>query len=240
MPDRYFTESPLDGLVRLEGPEAHHLAHVMRARPGDELTLFNGTGVEATARVEKIGRATIDLTVLSQETVDRELPGQMTLAVSLPKGDRQRWLVEKATELGVARLVPLVTARGVAQPVASAIDRLRRSVVEASKQCGRNRLMEIAEPAQFGEYVARASTAVRWIAEPDKTENESPGASFPADFADVVFAVGPEGGFTQNEVSAAIEAGWRPLDLGARILRVETAAIALAAMAALFRPQIQK
>ena len=110
MADRYFVESPIAGdQARLCGAESHHLAHVMRAKPLDEVVLFDGSGAEFLARVERVGRSEIELAVLSRAAVNREARTPLTLAVALPKGDRQRWLVEKAVELGVARLVPLVT-----------------------------------------------------------------------------------------------------------------------------------
>ncbi len=166
----------------------------------------------------------------------------MVLAVSLPKGDRQRWLVEKAVELGVARLVPVVSSRSVAQPSEKAVERLRRAVVEASKQCGRNRLMEI-DPARRWADVVRDTppAAARWIAHPAVrspmgTAPKGPSTVFSEidlKGSDPVFlAVGPEGGFTEEEVALAVEHGWRPIDLGPRILRIETAALALAALVA--------
>jgi 16S rRNA (uracil1498-N3)-methyltransferase len=172
MPDRYFVETPITGAqARLEGPEAHHLAHVMRAKPGLQVTLFDGSGAEFDARIETVGRATVELGVLDRIEVDRELARHITLAVSLPKGDRQRWLVEKATELGVARLIPLITARSVAQPVESALARMRRAVIEASKQCGRNRLMEVSAAVPFSDFVGVAMDNVeRWIAHPRDSE----------------------------------------------------------------------
>jgi 16S rRNA (uracil1498-N3)-methyltransferase len=181
--------------------------------------------------VESVGRSEVLVRVLARAHVDRELPRHLTLAVSLPKGDRQRWLVEKATELGVGRIVPLMTARSVAQPVATALARLRRAVIEASKQCGRNRLMEVAEAQKWSDFVRAAPTkAIRWIA------HRSPTVDKPAIARageDVVVAIGPEGGFTDDEVAAALAAGWSQLDLGPRVLRVETAAIAIAAWAAI-------
>src|SRR5205823_8730666 len=108
-----------------------------------------------------------ELSIIERREVSRELSFSLTLAVALPKGERQKWLIEKATELGVTRLVPLVTERGVAQPVESALDRLRRSVIEASKQCGRNRLLEIAAPARVNDFFsATPAIATRWIADP--------------------------------------------------------------------------
>jgi 16S rRNA (uracil1498-N3)-methyltransferase len=238
MADRYFVESPISGsLACLDGSEAHHLAHVMRARVGDEVELFDGTGATYGARIERIGRSEVELSILSRADVDRELACDITLAVSLPKGDRQRWLVEKATELGVRRLVPCVTARGVAQPVENAVARLRRVVIESSKQCRRNRLMEIVEPVRFLDFAATApNDAVRFVAHPTPrgdgdTSNllrEHSVASLP-----LVAAIGPEGGFTDEELQMALDAGWKCVRLGPRILRVETAAIAVAAWAAI-------
>ena len=241
MPDRYFVESPIAGPhARLEGAEAHHLAHVMRAKPGERVTLFDGSGAEFEARVETVGRSSVELSVLERAEVDRELARRITLAVALPKGDRQRWLVEKATELGVARLVPLVTSRGVAQPVEAAVARLRRAVIEASKQCGRNRLMEISQAVGFAEFVRQEARGTeRWIAQPgDTVGDEHPRLA--AQSRDLIVAIGPEGGFTEEEVRAALDAGWKSLDLGPRILRVETAAIAVVAWVALADMEAQR
>ena len=118
----------------------------MRATPGTQVTLFDGSGDEFAAAVDRVGRSEVELAILSRESINRELPFALTLGVALPKGDRQKWLVEKAVELGVARIVPLRTQRSVAQPVEQALVRLRRAVIEASKQCGRNRLLQIDPP----------------------------------------------------------------------------------------------
>ena len=113
MPDRYFADSAIvSDRATLSGPEAHHLVHVMRAQAGDEVLLFDGSGAEFLARVEHVGRAEVQLAIVSRAEVDRELAFPLVLGVALPKGDRQRWLVEKATELGVTQLVPLITTRG--------------------------------------------------------------------------------------------------------------------------------
>ncbi|HUE69967.1 MAG TPA: RsmE family RNA methyltransferase [Pirellulaceae bacterium] len=248
MSERFFVESPTVGeRALLEGDEARHLSRVMRAAVGDEVLLFDGNGAEFLARISAIRKSAIELAIVERRPIDRELPFNMTLAVALPKGERQKWLVEKATELGVTRLVPLITERGVAQPVESALARLRRAVVEASKQCGRNRLMEIGEPAalivqspkskaQSQETVALspgscplAPGSLRLIADP----SGKPLGTIERGTGDVIAAVGPEGGFTPGELAAAVECGWQPVSLGKSILRVETAALAIAAWAAL-------
>jgi len=234
MADRYFVDQMIDGsLARLVGNEAHHLAHVMRARPGDLVTLFDGSGAEFTGRVETVGRAEIVVAVLARNPVDRESPVRLTLGVALPKGDRQRWLVEKATELGVARLVPLETERSGEHSTASSLVRLRRAVIEAAKQCGRNRLMEIAAPQPLSDFLdAEPSSSLRVIAQPGEQGWGGLLAkqSTDTDPRAAAMAVGPEGGFTAAEHEAAVAAGWQPVGLGPRILRVETAALALTAV----------
>jgi 16S rRNA (uracil1498-N3)-methyltransferase len=192
--------------------------------------------------VERVGRNEVELTALARESVDRELPFELTLGVALPKGDRQKWLVEKAVELGVTRIVPLCTQRGVAQPVDQALARLRRSVIEASKQCGRNRLLKIEEPKSWEEYLENSSNGVQDSSCPSLRLIAHPGAECRWDTVfrpehqtlhpnSVLLAIGPEGGFTDEEASLAVASGWTAVDLGPRILRVETAALFLVFMA---------
>jgi 16S rRNA (uracil1498-N3)-methyltransferase len=239
MSDRFYSaELITTERVTLDGPEAHHLLHVMRAAVGDPITLFDNSGAELPAVIEKLGRSSVDLRVVERVEIDRELPFALTIGVALPKGDRQKWLVEKLTELGVTTLVPLETARGVAQPTASALERLERSVIEAAKQCGRNRLMRIAEPQTWSDWLSKSPiagdsqspVARRLIAHPGGTQL----STVPIAVAQpTAIAIGPEGGLTDEEVATATSAGWQTIDLGPRILRVETAAIALAAAIAL-------
>jgi 16S rRNA (uracil1498-N3)-methyltransferase len=189
--------------------------------------LFDGSGNEFTARIERLGRSDVELAIIERQSIDRELAISLTLGVALPKGDRQAWLVEKATELGVTRLVPLVTDRGVSQPTDKALERLRRGVIEASKQCGRNRLMQVADAQPWADFVAQApADACRLIAHVDDSLN---GQTPLPKAQEYIVAVGPEGGFTDDEVAAALQAGWQAIGLGARVLRVETAAVAVAA-----------
>lgn len=246
MSERFFVSTPLHGqTATLEGPEAHHLAHVLRAKPGDEVVLFDGMGHEAAARIAAIGRSRVELTLETCQQISRESSPSITLAVGLPKGDRQRWLVEKAVELGVQRLVPLDTRFGIAEATPSALSRLRKVVIEASKQCGRNWLMSIEEPQQCAAFVAACDSPARWMAHfggepianvlvrptPVSDEDQGPtqkSSSFNPSAgnspSEIALAIGSEGGFADDEVSAAAAAGWRILDLGPRILRVDTAA----------------
>lgn len=234
MGSRYFLDHPPNGeQATLTGSEAHHLAHVLRAKPGEEVTLFDGSGREYRAVVEKVRRSEVQLSVREARSISREAGRAVTLAVALPKGDRQRWLAEKAVEIGVARLIPLETARGVAQPGENALERLRRSVIEASKQCGRNHLMEVAAATPWDALVATAADEPhRMVAHPGGSQDAAAAqlAQLPPS-APVLLAVGPEGGFTDEEIAAATAAGWQTVELGSRILRVETAALVLAALA---------
>lgn len=235
MTDRYFVDAPLqEEQTRLTGPEAHHFQHVMRGAVGDEIVVFDGLGGECLARVDQVRRPEVVLTLLERRAIDRELAVAITLGVALPKGDRQRWLVEKIVELGATRLVPLHTRRSAGQGNDDAAPRLRRAAIEAAKQCGGNRLLEIAPRTEWDAWLASApASAARYVAHPSgDSQGAAPGLAEAAMAGEVWFAVGPEGGFTDNEITAALEAGWRSISLGPRILRIETAAIALTALAA--------
>jgi 16S rRNA (uracil1498-N3)-methyltransferase len=240
MSERFYSPHPITaGCMMLDGPEAHHLLHVLRAAVGDEVTLFDDTGAEFKATIETLRRADAELRIIERREIDRELPFALVVGVALPKGDRQKWLVEKLTELGVTTLVPLITERSIAQPAASALDRLRRSIIEAAKQCGRNRLMKIAEPQTWNEWIAVGCLGSS-VSEPTAHRSIIADPSgLPLSELDLSqsiqtqLAIGPEGGLTNAEVAAAIDAGWQTISLGPRILRVETAAIALAAAIAL-------
>jgi 16S rRNA (uracil1498-N3)-methyltransferase len=234
MAERFYVEQPITGrTIVLVGGEAHHLAHVLRAKPGDHVVVFDGYGAEVAAQVAEIKRQTVELTVVERRDADRELPVRLTLGVALPKGERQRWLTEKLVELGAAELVPLVTQRSVAQPTPAVLERLRRCVVEASKQCGRNRLMTISPPRPWDEFLLRAdTTALRCLAHPGSPPLALLSSTTPVR-PHAILAVGPEGGFTEFEIDLARSAGWQCGSLGSRILRVETAAVALASLIAL-------
>jgi 16S rRNA (uracil1498-N3)-methyltransferase len=185
--------------------------------------LFDGLGFATSAEVAAVGRDRVELRPVGVPLADRVPPVQITLATALPKGERCDWLVEKATELGIARLVPLRTERSVVDPRAAKLDRLRRLVIEASKQCGRNRLMALDEPVSWSELLRIVPGSLRYLAHPGGLAFQV----FPAHLGgkEVCLAVGPEGGFSDEEVAAAREAGWCVIGLGVTLLRIETAAL---------------
>ncbi len=242
MSERFFSSEPVVAEhAALRGAEAHHLIHVMRAAAGDSITLFDGNGAEFTAQIEKVGRSDVQLRIVARHEVNRELPFELTVGVALPKGDRQKWLVEKLTELGVTTLVPLETQRGVAQPNNAALDRLARYVIEAAKQCGRNRLMKIATPQTWSEWLLSAEVANKELMERRLVALPGGKSLSEVDLSaqrNTRLAIGPEGGFTASEIELAVRNGWQLVDLGPRILRVETAAVALSAAVVLANPPL--
>jgi 16S rRNA (uracil1498-N3)-methyltransferase len=237
MAERFYVNCPLQpGLVGVEGPEAHHLAVVCRVRPGDPVRLFNGDGREYPARVAEVARRRVTLDVLGIEAPRRELGFRLEVAAPLPRGDRAQFLVEKLTELGATAFVPLRTARSVVHPRDTRLDKLHRHVIEASKQCGRNVLMTVGPLAEWETYCRRGDLpATRRLAHPGESQAIVDGrlrmADWNAPHSGLALAVGPEGGFTNEEVVLARSVGWQVVGLGPRILRVETAALVLAAWA---------
>jgi 16S rRNA (uracil1498-N3)-methyltransferase len=227
MADRFYVNHELaPGPVLLEGPEAHHLRMVCRLRPGDPICLFNGNGREYPAQITSLDRRGVVLEVEGAATPARELGFRLEVAAALPKGDRAQFLVEKLTELGATDFVPLTTDRSVVHPREAKLEKLERHVIEASKQCGRNVLLRVHSLTPWVEYCRRLGLPEqRLLGHPGGTPLAG---GLPQDIA---LAVGPEGGWTDAEVETGRAAGWQPVGLGPRILRVETAALVLATLA---------
>lgn len=236
MADRYFSSqripmAPAD--FTLDGEEAHHLIRVMRVKQGQRLVLFDGHGLEYDAEVATLEKKSLRLKVLSCRQEDRELAVPITLAVALPKGERQRWLVEKAVELGVHRFIPLRAERSVVKAGEETVDRLLRMVVEATKQCGRNTLMQIlpaiTSPELFQTLKIDSGNSnippTRILAHPGGQTLHTLCAKCVETNTPLWAAIGPEGGFSESELHVAQNAGWITVDLGKTILRTETAAI---------------
>lgn len=223
MSNRFYVNSPLaPGRVAIAGSEARHMAAVCRLRPGDPVCLFNGDGSEYPGRVAAVTKRLVEVEVAMQNPISRERPTRLIVVSALPKAGRLEFMIEKLTELGVSRFVPLRTERSVVHPAEGRLEKLRRTVIESSKQCGRNVLMSIDPLSDWRAVLNhREWPNDRRIADPTGGNSE-PVAG------DVVIATGPEGGWTSEELSASHAAGWQCISLGARVLRVETAAIAAA------------
>ncbi len=234
MPDRFFSAGcPESGALTLGGSEAHHLMHVLRMGPGELVEVFDGRGLVASAQVVAVRKRDVELRVVAAR---REVPParEVILGTAVPKGDRFDWLIEKGTELGVTRVVPIVTARSSVDPRGGKLDKLRQTVIAACKQCGRNHLLELSPVTSWAEFVREEfPNRAAFLAHPSSDARPlSAGVSTFDQHTSTVFAIGPEGGFTDDEVALAVAAGAMPVSLGPLILRIETAAIALAALAA--------
>jgi 16S rRNA (uracil1498-N3)-methyltransferase len=231
MSERFFVDEPITGdEIVLTGAEAQHLLKVMRLPVGSQVVLFDGSGSEFRATVTKILRNEAVLRVESKQEANREAPGHVVIATALPKGDRQRWLVEKLTELGAHQLQPVQFERGVAEATDAALGRMRRTVIEASKQCGRNRLMEIAQPIDARELSSSLIEGAKLIADQRGKSWPTLAASITSRPRRVTIAIGPEGGLTEEEFELATRNSWLPVSFGPRILRIETACVAAAAL----------
>ena len=206
--------------------------HVLRIAAGEVVELFDGQGLVVSAKVVAIRKRDVDLSVV---TARREaVPArEVILATAVPKGDRFDWLIEKATELGVTRIIPLVTARSSVDPRAGKLDKLRQAVIAACKQCGRNHLLELSPVTAWSDFVhIEFANRTAFIAHPAPEQTGlAPARIELNELSSLVFAIGPEGGFTEEEVALAISRGAQPLRLGSLVLRIETAAITLAALA---------
>jgi 16S rRNA (uracil1498-N3)-methyltransferase len=217
--------------VSVTGAEHRHLARVLRVRPGATITLFDGAGGEVDARVVRVGRSETLLALGEDRPAGPAVAAPITLLTAVPRGGRMDLLVQKTSELGVARIVPVLTARSVARPEAGKRPRWQKIAGEAARQCGRADVPAIDAPTPLQAALSLSELPARRIA---LYENE-PGRSLRSllgEPAPTALLVGPEGGFTEGEVAAARAAGFVTVGLGPRILRVETAAIVAVALAA--------
>lgn len=222
-------EGPTDGQITLDRDEAHHLTRVRRVEIGKPVVAFDGQGHAWFCHLADSTKSTAVLEVQSEIISSKELAAPaIWVGTAVPKGDRFDWIIEKATELGVEFLVPLRCDRSVVDPRSTKLDRLRRSVIEACKQCGRNDLMTINPPSSLTEFLASlASGELGLIADQGGTSMTHLVHSS-LNVTQVKVCVGPEGGWTNDERQLAQSYGWKPVGLGPHILRIETAVVAAA------------
>jgi 16S rRNA (uracil1498-N3)-methyltransferase len=227
--NRFYVDAALSSgsVVDLPPSAAQHLAKVLRARDGEEIVLFTGDGREFSGTIESVRGSRVKAAVGDVRTVDRESPLAVTLLQCIARADRMDVIVQKATELGVARIVPVLSRRSVvrldaAQSESKAVH-WRAIAVSACEQCGRNRLPVIEAPRQLVDYLGEPPPPrPRLVLDPD---SEAP-VSLLAIGEAVEIAVGPEGGFDASELEAFRVCGFAGMRLGPRVLRTETAAIA--------------
>jgi 16S rRNA (uracil1498-N3)-methyltransferase len=226
----YIADSLAEPTARLDGAAAHHLLHVSRLKAGEEVRLFDGRGTVATAQIMGSSKNSVELRLIETIQFPQESGRPVSVATAVPKGDRFRWLVEKATELGVRRLTPIRTCRSVVHPGDGKLAKIRQTVISACQQSGRNWLMEIDPVASWNEILDQYFAGhVVLVAHPAGKPLQRRLSSI-AGSSPLLLVVGPEGGFTDAEIDDAVTAGAMPVNLGENILRIETAAVALIAV----------
>lgn len=225
---RFFVDRPgadFCGTIELPPKAAHHAGRALRLAAGEIVALFNGSGRVWTGPVSFDGKRAF-VTIGEETPDDRESPVTMTLVQAQVTPEKMDWIVEKATELGVARIVLVPAQRSVTKlsgdRLEKRLEKCRETVRAACEQCGRNRLPEVVALSLKEAFALEGD--LKLILAPGAQrgmQTEKPRS--------VLFAVGPEGGFAPEELQAAEEAGWRPTLLGPRVLRTETAGLAAAA-----------
>lgn len=243
---RFFCPVPLssDAVIELPPTAARHV-QVLRLQPGSPVTLFNGEGGEFAATVTRMGRSDVQVQVGAHTAVERETARAVHLALGTPANERMDWLVEKATELGVASITPLLTERSVLRLSGERAQKKQAHwqaiAVAASEQCGRNRVPPVHPLQTLHDWLKTLALTPTPPDRPVASESTRLLLSLRADTrplahaagstAPLVFLSGPEGGLSAAEEEAALACGFRPVTLGPRVLRAETAP--LAALAAL-------
>ncbi|TAL78948.1 MAG: 16S rRNA (uracil(1498)-N(3))-methyltransferase [Burkholderiaceae bacterium] len=231
---RFFCPIPLGPNQTLELPQelAHHALRVLRLKPESDILLFDGRGGQYPAKLvveRKQGYARIG----AHQPTEVELPGEVTLVQGLPSGDKMDWIIEKAVELGASRLIPIVAQRSVLQLSG---ERATRRMVRwthiaqsASEQCGRNRIMALSAPRSLQSYLADANLAgqLALLCHPEAAHTLAQAVAKSGD--QIVLMVGPEGGWSDEEQAMAARKGVIPVKFGDRVLRTETAGLALIA-----------
>jgi 16S rRNA (uracil1498-N3)-methyltransferase len=215
----------------VNGRELRHLRRVLRLRTGDRITVFDDTGWEHQAIIRSFGSESAEIEIFRSYEAQQESALDLTLALGLTKGDKMDFVVEKATELGIRRIIPFASAHAVTKFDAARAEkrtaRWQKIALSAAKQSGRGRVPEILPPTEFRELIAQGLAdglkLLFWEKETSKTLNHVHAAQ-PAP-PSVVAVIGPEGGFSDEESALATEHGFYAVSLGRRILRAETAAV---------------
>jgi len=230
-----FTETS----VSLDADEAHHLTRVLRLGSGARVFVFDGEGAEYECEAARVAKHGVDLILLRRLDDVVESPLRLTLAQAQIKGDKFDWVIQKATELGVTRIAPLVTdhcdiksdIRRAEERKEQRMQRWRRISLEALKQCGRRRLVEICEPAPFDDFCISGAQDARLIFSERGGESLAGVSAKLRNINQLSLCVASEGGWSERELRKASSCGLTPVSLGSRVLRTETAAIAAVSLA---------
>ena len=219
----------------IDSSESHHIIHVKRLKIGDSIIVFNGTGDEFEAKIEDIEDNRVNVRINQQKTISKENIVEINVAFAIPKGKRSHLLVQKCTELGVHKLIPINYARSVVKlkdDCSVKIEKWQKIAIEASKQCGRNTITEIGNVVDFDNILNTLDSYDLPLfacsqSDSDNLKNTLQEHPKPNN---ILSFIGPEGGFTSNEIEMAKRVGCKFVSLGSPILRIETAAIAVSAI----------
>lgn len=216
--------------IELEPDQAHYISRVLRMRAGDALILFNGSGGQYPATLATVAKNMVVVTTGDFEPVERESPLALHLGIAVSRGDRMDWVVQKATELGVHSITPLLSERTEVRLRGEREEKKLRHwqqvATSACEQCGRNRLPQILAPQSLAGWLQDVQADLRLVLHHTAVTRD-PG---PAPPRSVALLVGPEGGLSEEEIRAAEGAGFASLQLGPRVLRTETAPLAAIAI----------
>ena len=221
--------------IWIDSSESHHIIHVKRLKTGDNIVLFNGMGIECNAEIVEINGNKVRVEANQYKTVNKENRVGVDIAFAVPKGKRSHFLIQKCTELGIRKLIPTNYAQSVVKLKAESsekIEKWRKIAIEAAKQCGRNTITEIGDVVNFGDIIDNLDNydlPLFACNQPD-SNNLKNTLQEHLKVNNIVCFIGPEGGFTSNEIEMAKNAGCEFVSLGQRTLRVETAAIAVSAI----------
>lgn len=238
---RFFAENLSPEIIPLDSEQSKHAAKVLRLKKGEPVILFDGNGIEARGIIAQTGRMVM-VKIEERKKVDRELPVEITCAAAIPKGKKSHFLIQKLCELGAARFMPLRCQRSVVEMREEKIEKMKKIAKEACKQCGRNRIMEITNTMDFKKAVTTfmgdhaitigKNAPLLFIASPDAKQGLISLFSDSSKQTSIIFLIGPEGGFTEEEMTYAVKNGFVLFSLGKTILRTETAAISAMAVIA--------
>ncbi len=214
----------------IKGSEARHIRDVLRLKTSAPVFLFDGSGMEFEGKIAGIGADSVSVDIVAAREVKTESPLEIVIGQGIPKADKMELIVQKSTELGVSRIVPILTERVVPRSFnVNKLERWQRVAIEACKQSGRVKVPKILEPVGFKEFVTNADPSYLRLIPWEGEKGTSLKSALPEilDPAKAMLIIGPEGGLSGSEIGLARECGFIPVSLGKRILRTETVSLAL-------------
>jgi len=225
---RIFTNQALtsNNTLALAEAQSHYLSKVLRMQAGRELILFNGEGGEFCAEISGIHKKHVDVLVKTFSPENRQSQLHLELAIGVSRGERMDWVLQKATELGVTKITPLITERTEVKLSGERADKKmehwQQIIISACEQCQRNLLPKLSEPKSYSDWILQCVAELKFVLH----HRDSKGLPKDETAKSVALLIGPEGGLDEDEISRAIGNGFSPLTLGPRVLRTETAPVA--------------